>query len=109
MAAAKQSFRILPDGESDDFTPLVKITKGKPMMMISPVRNDNGSCDLRSRAKLDAGWEATVTINFCADTFTLTDIANLLSHAGASCGILEGRASSKDSPGQGWGFFSVDQ
>lgn len=107
MAAAKQAFNVLPDGESSDFTPLVKITKGKPEKMISPVRNDNNSCDLRARAKFNAGWEAVITIRFDADAFTLQDIANLLAHAGASCGVLEGRPSSKDSPGMGWGTWDV--
>ena len=92
---------------TDIGTDLVKITKGSPERFEAMVRNDNGSADIRSRPMWQAGWEASVTIRFDGDMFTVDDVANLLARVGAQIGVGEGRADSKDSCGQGWGFFEI--
>lgn len=90
-----------------DGAALVKITKGEPHMIVSPVRNASGVADLRARAMWDVGWEALVRVNFDADRFTSGDVANLLARAGTQCGICEGRPNGKKSNGCGWGLFKL--
>lgn len=109
MTHAKIGLFIVQDGkDADDIgTPLVKITNGKPRYFESPVRNDNGSADIRARPMWEEGWEATIRIRFDADMFTVEDATNLLARVGAQIGVGEGRADSKDSCGMGWGFFDV--
>jgi hypothetical protein len=108
MTQGKMSVFCLPDAfDSDDATPLVRITKGKPEKFIAATRNATGVADLRARPKWSPGWEATVRIQFDADQFTLSDVANLLSRAGAQVGIGAGRPFSKKSAGMGWGTFRV--
>jgi hypothetical protein len=112
MTRAKLSIFILPDGfDKDDDTPLVKITKGKPMPFsperIDHVRNASGVVDLRPRPRWEPGWEAKVKVRFDADQFTLADVANLMMRAGVQVGVGEGRPDSKSSAGMGWGTFDV--
>lgn len=108
MTKAKLSVFIEPDGfDKDDGTPLVKITKGKPVYHESYVKNETGVADLRPRAMFNPGWEATLKIKFDADMFTQTDIANLLMRVGMQVGIGAGRADSPKSCGMGWGFFEI--
>jgi len=110
MTLAKLSVFVEADGfDAECKTPLVKITKGKPSMDISPARNSNGSCDLRARPMWEAGWEAIVRIRFDADQFTVEDLTNLLMRVGLQNGIGEGRAFSKNSTGCGWGEFAIEQ
>lgn len=91
------------DGESGD--PLIFI-EGKPQKIISPVRNANGSADLRVRAQW-VTWSANVTIRYDAGCIAGEDVMNLLMRAGMQVGIGEGRPDSKKSCGQGWGTFEV--
>lgn len=110
MTRAKLSVFVLADGvDSDDNTPLVKITKGKPRHAEHFTRNKNGSCDLRARPMWDVGWEAQVRIRFDADQFTLTDVTNLLMRAGLQVGLGAGRPDSKDSTGMDWGTFAIKE
>lgn len=109
MSKAKLSVFCEADGFSQDGTPLVKITKGKPMMHVGHGRNSNGSVDLRARPMWSPGWEAIVRIRFDEDQFQLQDVANLLARVGSQVGIGEGRADSKESAGCGWGFFSLKE
>jgi len=109
MELAKLSVFIEADGVGTDGTPLVRITKGKPVMDISPVRLGNGPAaktDLRARPMFNA-WEAKVKIRWDADQLTLADIANLLSRVGLQVGLGEGRPASKNSAGLGYGLFDV--
>lgn len=92
---------------TDIGTDLVAITKGKPKRFEAMVRNDSGVADIRSRPMWQAGWEASLTIRFDGDMFTLDDVTNLLARAGAQIGVGEGRADSKGSCGVGWGFFEL--
>jgi hypothetical protein len=110
MTLAKLSVFVVADGyETDKFgvQPLVKITKGKPTRTDFPVRNATGVADIRPRPMWSPGWEATVTIRFDADQFTLSDVTNLLARMGAQVGIGAGRPDSKDSAGMGWGTFRI--
>lgn len=110
MTLAKLSVFVLPDGyERDKFgvQPLVKITKGKPKRTDFAVRNATGVADIRPRPMWDEGWEATVTLRFDADQFTLQDVTNLLARMGMQVGIGAGRPDSKDSAGMGWGTFRI--
>lgn len=87
--------------------PLIKITKGKPFRTDFPVKNANGGTDIRPRPTWEPGWEATVTIRFDADQFTLSDVTNLLARMGEQVGIGAGRPDSRDSTGMGWGTFRI--
>lgn len=107
MTLAKLSIFVIADGVEEDGTPLVKITKGEPKMVIHPVRNDSGVIDLRARAMFDPGWRAKVMVEFDGDQFTPTDVANLIARMGLQVGLGEGRPDSKDSVGMGWGRFII--
>jgi hypothetical protein len=109
MELAKLTVFIEEDGIGTDGTPLVKITKGKPEMSVMPVRIGKGQAattDLRARP-LFRTWEATVKIRWDADQFTASDVANLLMRVGLQVGLGEGRPSSKNSAGLGYGLFEV--
>lgn len=108
MTLARLSAFIVADGfDEDDGTPLVKITKGKPEMVVHHVRNESGVCDIRPRPMWKEGWEARVHVKWDGDQFTLTDVSNLLMRVGMQVGILEGRPDSKKSAGMGWGLFDL--
>jgi hypothetical protein len=108
MTHAKLSLFIEPDGfDTDDGTPLVRITKGEPEYSEMAVRNESGVCDLRPRPMWREGWEAVVRVRFDGDQFTLMDVANLLLRAGMQVGIGEGRPDSRKSCGMGWGLFKL--
>ena len=110
MTLAKMSVFVVADGYEHDehaTTPLVRITKGKPVVRLSPVRNFSGVVDIRPRPEWDLGWEALPILRWDGDQFSVGDIANLLSRAGAQVGIGEGRPDSRASAGCGWGTFSV--
>jgi len=108
MTRGKLSVFVLADGtDPNDATPLVKITKGKPVYFESHVRLASGVCDIRPRPRWNAGWEAKVRVRFDADQFTLQDVGNLIVRAGIQVGIGEGRPDSKNSNGMDWGTFEV--
>ena len=108
MTIAKMSVFILGDGfDPDDATPLVKILKGEPHYTEMPTRNETGVIDLRPRPMWDVGWEADLRVQFDADQFSVTDVANLLMRVGMQVGVGEGRPDSKKSCGMGWGLFEV--
>jgi hypothetical protein len=108
MTHAKCSVFIEKDGtDRDEHTPLVKILGPGSEYFELPVRNDNGSADIRARPMYREWW-VDLRVSFNADQFSLTDMANLLMHAGISCGVGEGRPFSKESAGMGWGTFTVD-
>ena len=109
MTKAKMSVFIIPDGfDKADGTPLVRIDAGEPERTESLVRNDNGSADIRIRP-MWREWAANVTLEFDADMITPESVVNLLDRAGRQVGIGEGRPFSKNSVGQGWGTFTVEQ
>lgn len=105
---AKKAVFVDADGyDKDDGQPLVKIMGRKPRHTEHTMPNANGAVDIRVRAMFDEGWTASLRITFDADLFTLTDITNLLMRAGMQVGIGEGRPSSKNSIGMGWGTFGI--
>lgn len=107
MTKAKLAIFIEPDGfDADDMTPLVRLTKGEPKMVVSPCRNASGVIDLRPRPTYFP-WAATLRINFDAGILTETDVANLISRVGLQVGIGEGRPDSKQSAGVGNGLFKL--
>lgn len=109
MTKAKMSVFVIPDGfDKNDGTPLVKIEGGEPERTESLVRNDNGSADIRIRP-MWRQWSANVTVEFDADMITPDSVVNLLDRAGRQVGVGEGRPFSKNSVGQGWGTFTVEQ
>lgn len=111
MTQTKMCVFVLPDGHAQaddgDGPGLVKITKGKATMFVAPVINRGGSPDLRARAAVPRGWEATVSIQYDADFMSPQSIVNLLARAGVSVGVGAGRPFSKMSAGQGWGTFEI--
>jgi hypothetical protein len=109
MTKGKMSiFVIHDDVDVDDGTPLVLIDAEAPERTESLVRNDNGSADIRIRP-MWREWAANVTLEFDADMISPDSVVNLLDRAGRQVGIGEGRPFSKNSVGQGWGTFTVDQ
>lgn len=107
MTKGKLGVFIVADGISKaEGFPLTKI-KGTPKKVTHHVRNATGVADLRVRTMFEE-WSAIVRVNFDADMFSLSDIANLLSRAGRFVGIGEGRPDSKQSVGMGWGTFRLD-
>jgi len=110
MTKGKQCLFCVADGiDADDGTPLVKITKGKPEYSEHCVRPEKGGVDIRPRPMWPPGWEATVTLKYDADQFTLSDIANLLMRVGVQVGVGEGRPDSPKSCGMGWGTFDLQE
>lgn len=105
MTHAKQCIFVVEDGEDEDGWGLVRIVKGKPVKHTGYVRY-NGTVDIAVRPMWKE-WEARVTIEYDADTFTMQDVANLLARAGRQVGVGEGRPDSKDSAGCGWGQFKL--
>jgi hypothetical protein len=107
MTKAKQCFFVLADGIDRREKPLVKITKGKPERFDSVVKNSNGSTDVRARARFATGWECNLRIQYDADMFSETTVANLILRAGISVGVGAGRPFSSQSAGCGWGTFTI--
>lgn len=108
MAFMKQAAFVIADGyDAADSVPLVRITKGKPHRFDQPLKNSNGSVDIRVRPMFDPGWEAVVQVKFDADVLSLEDVASMLSKAGVSVGIGAGRWASKMCGGLGWGCFEI--
>lgn len=105
MTNAKQAVFVKADGFDIDGFGLVKLT-GEPKMVQHPVRNANGSADIRTRA-MYSSWSCNVTIQYDADQFGREDITNLLARAGLQVGVGEGRPASPKSAGMGWGTFEL--
>lgn len=107
MTKAKLAIFIEPDGfDADDMTPLVRITKGEPQMVVSPCRNASGVIDLRPRPTYFP-WGADLRIKYDAGILTETDVVNLIARVGLQVGIGEGRPDSKQSAGVGNGLFNL--
>lgn len=111
MTLGKLCLSTIADGfDRDEGTPLIKL-EGKAEMVNHHVRNATGVCDIRTRAKFWP-WSATVKVQYDADQFSSTDVANLMARVGAQVGIGvgigEGRPDSKSSAGMGWGTFKLD-
>ncbi len=108
MTLAKLGVFIIADGfDRVDRMPLVRIITGDPHYVEHAVRNDSGVADIRPRPCWDPGWEAIVRIRFDADMFMAEDVVNLLYRVGVQVGVGEGRPSSKNSCGMGWGTFEL--
>lgn len=108
MTHAKLGVFIIADGwDREDGMPLVRITRGEPKRIDSPVRNESGVADIRARPMWEPGWEAVVRVRFDADMFSPADVINLMARAGQQVGVGEGRPNSTNSTGIGWGTFEV--
>lgn len=106
MTLAKLSIFVQADGfDNGEGIPLVKVI-GKPEALIMPMRNKSGGTDIRVRTKIWP-WSITLRVTYDSDQFNATDVTNLLSRAGAQVGIGEGRPSSRESIGMGWGTFKI--
>lgn len=109
MTHAKMSVFVEADGfDKVDGMPLVKLIAGEPERSEMAARNANGSTDIRVRP-MWRKWGAKVRIRFDADQFTPADVVNLLARAGEQIGVGEGRHFSRESNGQGFGEFSVQE
>lgn len=108
MTRAKLTVFVVADGfDREDGTPLVRITKGEHNPWRSPVRNDTGVVDIRSRPMWREGWEAVVNVEFDAQQFTVVDVSNLMARSGLQVGVGEGRPDSPNSTGLGFGRWKV--
>jgi hypothetical protein len=107
MTLAKMAIFVEADGyEKDDETPLVRITKGEPVLHSGHVRNATGVIDIRIRA-IFKEWSCAPRVRYDADLFKTADIVNLLYRAGQQVGVGEGRPDSRESCGMGFGLFVV--
>jgi hypothetical protein len=107
MTLAKLTVFVKQDGNDRvDGIPLVRI-EGKPERTEMAVRNATGVADIRVRP-MWRKWSANVVVQYDADQFTPTSVANLMLRAGAQVGIGEGRHDSHKSAGMGWGTFEFD-
>lgn len=107
MTAAKGLLFVVAEGfDREDGTPLVRII-GKAVHDTRPARNDGGGIDMRNRPRYDT-WSAKLKINYDADLLSAQDLLNLLARAGESVGIGDGRPSSPNSNGCGFGTFQVE-
>ena len=84
---------------------LVKV-QGTPEKFEAAVRNDNGSADIRVRARFRT-WGAKLRIRFDEDQFSVESVANLLHRAGVQVGVGHGRPGSSGSNGMGWGTWRL--
>lgn len=109
MTLAKLSVFVEEDDwdEEEPHIPIIRIY-GKPQKLETICRVETGQPYVSIRAKY-MPWYANVKIRWDADQFTLEDVTNLLSRVGLQVGICEGRPDSRNSPGQGWGLFQVQQ
>lgn len=106
MTLAKLSVFVHANGfDRIDGVPLVKIY-GVPEKTEMAVRNATGVADIRVRP-MWREWDAFVRVNYDADQFTPTDVANLFARVGKQVGIGEGRPDSRESAGLGWGTFAI--
>jgi hypothetical protein len=108
MTLAKLSVWVIADGR-DKYEPefgLIRIY-GKPRKLESVVRVPSTGASMVAFRPIYDEWKAKVRLSFDADQFSLQDVTNLLSRAGAQVGIGEGRNSSPDSAGMGWGSFRI--
>lgn len=106
MTKAKLSIFIVADGlDALDGTPLVKID-GEPELHEGWGRNANGGADLRWRPMWKE-WSARVLVQWDEDQFSASDVVNLFARAGLQVGIGEGRPSSPNSNGLGWGLWEI--
>jgi hypothetical protein len=108
MTRAKLAVFVESDGyDSEDGTPLIRII-GKPEIHKGFARNETGVADIRWRP-MWREWSANVPLRWDGDQFSPDDILNLLHRAGLQVGIGEGRPSSPNSFGLGWGLFEIAQ
>lgn len=107
MTIGKQALFVEADGvDASDGMPLVRI-HGEPEPFEAVVRNQTGVTDIRMRPRWDA-WSADLRVRYDREQMSDEDIINLVIRAGAQCGICEGRPTSPNSFGQGWGLFEID-
>jgi len=107
MTRAKLSLFVVADGmDAEDGQPLVRLY-GEPRCFHMAVRLASGVADIAARPRFDE-WYADVTLKWDADTFSATDVINLLARAGVHCGIGAGRPDSRESAGVGFGTFEVE-
>jgi hypothetical protein len=107
MTLAKLSIFTEADGiDRDEGTPLVRII-GEPRIHKGFARNATGVADIRWRPMWE-DWKANLTMTWDLDQFSAEDVLNLLLRAGIQVGIGEGRPSSPNSYGLGWGRFKIE-
>lgn len=107
MTMARMSIFVEADGfDETEGTPLVKIYGPEPKQLESMVRLATGVCDISVRPQwLD--WGCRLRFKYDADQFTASDVVNLIHRAGLQVGVCEGRPSSTNSNGCGWGTFEI--
>lgn len=107
MTMAKLSIFVEADGfDRDEGKGLVRIIGGEPRKFEDMVRLPLGTCDISVRPQW-IEWGAKLRIRYDADQFTADDVVNLVARAGAQVGVAEGRPSSHNSFGCGWGLFEI--
>jgi hypothetical protein len=109
MVKGKLSFFCVADGydAAEPQIPLVRLY-GEAVKQLDPARVETGQAYVAIRAAYH-DWKANVRIRWDKDQHTLQDVTNLLARAGMQVGICEGRPSSPNSNGVGWGLFNIEQ
>lgn len=108
MTLAKMSLFVIADGvdKFEPQIPLIRIHGDAAIKQEDIGRVATGASYLIIRPAYH-NWSAKIHLRWDADQFSLTDVSNLLSRVGIQVGIGEGRPSSKDSAGMGWGTFDI--
>jgi len=109
MKKTKQCIFILADGtDRDERVPLVRIWGPGAVTYTTQVRIAKNTVDIRARPMYEK-WGCVLNIRYDKDQFSAADLEVPEAHAGARCGICEGRSDTteSDSPGLGFGHFEV--
>lgn len=108
MTRAKLAIFCLADGyDREDGVPLVRIVSDQSFeASIMPVRNSNGSMDLRARPRWSE-WRMTVTLKHDLDILSQEDVLNLMHRVGVQVGVGEGRPYGREGYGMGLGLFEI--
>lgn len=108
MTHARMSIFCRADGnDAVDGAPLIRLDAPPPERLDMATRNATGVADIRVRP-MWREWALDVQLEYDADQFTATDVANLIARAGVQVGIGEGRPFSKASNGLGYGTFRIE-
>jgi hypothetical protein len=108
MTIAKMGLFVEADGRDaqDPEYGLVRI-QGKPRKLESVVRVPSTGASMVVFRPIYDEWKAEIRVRFDRSLLSIADVANLLARAGEQVGLCEGRPSSSNSAGMGWGTFRI--
>lgn len=106
MTALKQAVFVEADGYCPTGTPLIRILKAKAEKHTGPCRTTTGVTYLRARP-LYRDWECVLRLRLNGSLLSAEAALNLLSHAGAWCGVGEWRPTANKSMTGQFGTWEI--